>query len=270
MEENNRRFTYKGENKIEDRQCYNCKELGHIAYQCPNESRQREEKKRENDLINDNKKCYICKKEGHLPRDCWYNQQSKQQQIRNEFQGFRNEEKKIKCLICDRYGHIAKDCWFKDKYQEQKDKGYNREDDRRCNTCHEIGHLARDCKRHEEVKKENEECKIEFNKQNNENKEYRDVNYNQNNENEKQKQKIQSQEKEKSLKQNPIIRRDRQESHYYNGMGNGTNFFQEPTQYGTWQNQYYPKRNNESIHNYKNNQGYRNNGYVYKPYGHTN
>merc|ERR1711953_641858 len=109
-------------------------------------------KKRENDLINDNKKCYICNKEGHLAKDCWFNQQSKQQQIRNEFQGFRNEEKKIRCFICDRYGHIAKDCWFKEKYQEQKDKGYNREDDRRCNTCHEIGHLARDCKRHEEVK----------------------------------------------------------------------------------------------------------------------
>uniref|UniRef100_A0A452FRJ3 CCHC-type zinc finger nucleic acid binding protein n=1 Tax=Capra hircus TaxID=9925 RepID=A0A452FRJ3_CAPHI len=98
--------------------CYNCGRGGHIAKDCKEPKREREQC------------CYNCGKPGHLARDCDHADEQKCYSC-GEFGHIQKDCTKVKCYRCGETGHVAINC--------SKTSEVN------CYRCGESGHLAREC-----------------------------------------------------------------------------------------------------------------------------
>ncbi|XP_072277329.1 CCHC-type zinc finger nucleic acid binding protein, partial [Pyxicephalus adspersus] len=98
--------------------CYNCGRGGHIAKDCKEPRKEREQC------------CYNCGKPGHLARDCDHADEQKCYSC-GEFGHIQKDCTKVKCYRCGETGHVAINC--------SKTSEVN------CYRCGESGHLAREC-----------------------------------------------------------------------------------------------------------------------------
>ena len=115
-------------------QCYNCKEIGHSAKNCPK------------GLL-----CHKCKQPGHLSRDCPSSQNNNSINNNNE-----NSQSEMKCFNCGKAGHKSSECPNK--------KG------KYCYICGQTGHIKAHCpnknKKKEEAEDKKEEDKINIDENN--------------------------------------------------------------------------------------------------------
>mgnify|MGYP003571525798 CR=1 FL=1 len=117
-------------------QCYNCKEIGHSAKNCPK------------GII-----CHKCKQPGHLSKDC--PSSIRKNKDRNEINPIENPKNDIKCFNCGKSGHKSTECPNK--------KG------KFCYLCGKEGHLKVNCpnknknKKDEDKKEENDKINIDEN-----------------------------------------------------------------------------------------------------------
>lgn len=115
--------------------CYRCNEKGHLARDCTQEGKPRNEQS-EQDL---GKSCYRCNEKGHLAKDCNNNFT----QNRQSESGTGGEGGDRTCYNCGKQGHISREC---------PESGLNRERDSsrrlnqtKCYNCGDFGHIAAKC-----------------------------------------------------------------------------------------------------------------------------
>ena len=115
-------------------QCYNCKEIGHSAKNCPK------------GII-----CHKCKQPGHLSKDCPSSFHKNKRP--NEINAIKDDQDVIKCFNCGKSGHKSNECPNK--------KG------KFCYICGKAGHLKVNCpnknKNDEDKKEENDKINVDEN-----------------------------------------------------------------------------------------------------------
>ena len=84
---------------VDNRKCYACGKLGHIAKNCVNSNRNVVPRRNTgHGLI-----CFNCKRPGHVARDCFVNQRDPDIPVRSRAKSF-------VCYRCGKDGHLARNC----------------------------------------------------------------------------------------------------------------------------------------------------------------
>eukprot|EP00271_Cylindrocystis_brebissonii_P011511 TRINITY_DN29351_c0_g1_i1.p1 TRINITY_DN29351_c0_g1~~TRINITY_DN29351_c0_g1_i1.p1 ORF type:complete len:808 (-),score=110.88 TRINITY_DN29351_c0_g1_i1:361-2784(-) len=109
-----------------DAECFNCGEIGHLAWNCTAEARQ--------------KPCFICGEFGHEGRDC---------------------SQKVQCFACGKLGHIARECPNKDDQNRGGRGGSPSGEDPVCLVCGRADHTGMNCARgYDEEEMKSVQCYI--------------------------------------------------------------------------------------------------------------